>query len=203
MLASSRAPTGSRLGPRPAGDCVGEVRVLPDAVAQHRVRLFELAGELAVRHPERAEAGAAQAEGLHERLDLRLLRERDWPCSHRVRGRHGPLPEGPGRAVRDDVARRAFHLQIEDFRIDLQEPKRPRLLPQPPALVPFLDRPQSDRSRGQTQLQKGDGSVREVSRRIAVTRIAPLGSDAASFRGLTPGFAVVDMFEIEAMGWGC
>src|SRR5690349_5640452 len=138
MLASARASTGGRAGAALAGFGFGEVRLLPDAVAQHRVRVRELAGFVALRHPDGPEAAAVEAEGLSERLDVRLLGERDRTCAQGVRRRHGLLTDSESHPLRNDVARRCFYLQIGHFRAALQEPKRPRLLPQPPALVPLL-----------------------------------------------------------------
>jgi hypothetical protein len=57
---------------------------------------------------------------------------------NRLRGRHGLLPDRPSHPVRQDMARRRFHLQIEQFRTTLPQPERPRALPQPAALVSLL-----------------------------------------------------------------
>jgi hypothetical protein len=69
MLASARAPAGDPPGAAPPGCGVGEARVLPDAVAQHRLPVPDLAAGPALRHPLGAEAAAVEAEGLHRRLD--------------------------------------------------------------------------------------------------------------------------------------
>jgi hypothetical protein len=140
MLASGCAPICARARSRPPGLRLGEVRVLPDAVAQHRMRVFELAGIASMRRPNRAEAAAVEAEGLPERLDVRLLGQRDRTRAQGLRRRHRLLADRARDPLRHDVARRSFLLQIEHFRAALQEPKRTRLLPQPPAFVPLLTR---------------------------------------------------------------
>jgi hypothetical protein len=140
MLASARAPTGDRVRAPPTRFGVGEVGLLPDAVAQHRLPLPELAGRPALRHPHGPETAAVEAKGMHGRLDGWLPGRRDRSCPEGLRRRHGPFAECPTPPLRNHLAGRSFHLQSEQFRPALQEPERPRLLPQPRALVPVLTR---------------------------------------------------------------
>src|SRR5262245_50931509 len=140
MLASGNDPARARDRSRPHAQRVGEVRLSSDAVAQHRLRVLHIAGEPALRCSLRPEAGSTEAAGLPERLDVRLPGGPDRPCAKGVRGGLGVLPERQDPPLRDDVARRTFCLQIDTFRPTLPEPKRPRFLPEPPALVPLLAR---------------------------------------------------------------